>query len=71
MNKTKRLPPAPEDLPALYVTLAANVERLEGMVRQLLAEGTHSQITAPTWKDFQELKADVDRIRAAINKKAT
>jgi hypothetical protein len=58
-------------LPSLYVALIANVERLEGMVQQLLAEGIHSHLTAPTWRDFQELKADVDRIRAAINKKAT
>jgi len=67
MTKSKPLPPAPEDLPALYLALATQVEKLEGMVRQLMAERTHSQITAPTWKDFQEIKADIDRLRAAIN----
>jgi hypothetical protein len=40
-------------------------------VRQLLAERTHTQITSPTWRDFQEIKADMDRLRAAINGKRT
>jgi hypothetical protein len=67
MNKIRRLPPAPEELSTLYLALAANVEKLEGMVRQLMAERTHSDITTPTWKDYQEIKADIDRLRAAIN----
>jgi len=69
MTKPRPRLPAPEDLPALYLALATKVERLEGLVRQLLAERTHSQITAPTWKDFQEIKADIDRLRAKINRK--
>jgi len=69
MTKPRPRLPAPEDLPPLYLALATKVERLEGLVRQLLAERTHSQITAPTWKDFQEIKADIDRLRAKINRK--
>jgi hypothetical protein len=60
-----------EELPALYLALATKVERLEGMVRQLLAEKTHTQITSPTWQDFQEIKADMDRLHAKINRRDT
>jgi hypothetical protein len=41
------------------------------MVRQLLAEKTHTQITSPTWRDFQEIKVDMDRLRAAVNGNGT
>jgi hypothetical protein len=71
MTDRKHPLPAPEELPALYVNLLATVERLEGMVQQLLAEGNHSRLTMPTWRDFQELKADVDRLRTTVHKKTT
>ena len=71
MTRPRPQPPAPEELPILYLALVTKVERLEGMVRQLLAERTHTQITSPTWRDFQEIKADMDRLRAAINGKRT
>jgi len=71
MTKPRPQPPAPEELPALYLALAAKVERLEGMVRQLLAERTHSQIMTPTWRDSQEIGADIDQLREAIDAKGT
>jgi hypothetical protein len=71
MTRPRPQPPAPEELPALYLALVTKVERLEGMARQLLAEKTHSHIMSPTWKDFQEIKADVDRLRVAISGKGT
>jgi len=71
MTRPRPQPPAPEELPPLYLALATKVEKLEGMVRQLLAEKTHTQITSPTWRDFQEIKVDMDRLRAAVNGKGT
>ena len=71
MTRPSPQPPAPEELPALYRALVTKVEKLEGMVQQLLAEKTHTQITSPTWRDFQEIKVDMDRLRAAVNGNGT
>jgi hypothetical protein len=63
MTSPKRPLPAPEDLPRLYLTLTRKVEWMEGAVRQLLAESARDHLLRPTWKDLQDLQAEVARLR--------
>jgi hypothetical protein len=69
MIKFHPQPPAPEDLPELYLALKAHVEKLEGMVRQMSAEGTRATLDRPTWRDMQELRAEIERLRTSIHLK--
>jgi hypothetical protein len=67
MNKARRHPPAPEDLPELYLDVLARLEKLEGKVFQLLSEGTRDGLLRPTWRDVQEIRADIDQLREEID----
>jgi len=44
MTQPRPKPPALEDLPELYLDLKLSMERLEGIVRQLQAEGTRATL---------------------------
>ncbi len=64
MTKALRHPPAPEDLPELYLKLIARLEKVEGSVRQLLAERTRDSLARPTWSDLQQVQADIQELKA-------
>ena len=58
--------PAPEDLPRLYLGLRVRIERLEGNVSQFLAEKTKDTLVRPTWRDLEQLKAEITRLQARL-----
>ena len=64
------LPPPPDALPELYLHLVRRVEKLEGNVKQLLAERTHDANAHATVRDVQALKADIQEIRRSITEDA-
>ena len=66
MTPAHRLPPAPEDLPELYLKLVERLDRLEGTVRQSMAEGTRDALERPTWRDVDALKKDIERIEQSF-----
>jgi hypothetical protein len=43
------------------------VDKLEGAVRQLLAEQTRDASILPTWKDVQGLRLDVERLQKKLD----
>lgn len=63
MIKNHFHPPAPEDLPDLYINLVRRLERLEGTVQQLRAQGNTAIIGRPTWKDIEPLQEDIRRLK--------
>ena len=63
MRKSRFQPPAPEDLPDLYADLLQRLERLEGNVQQLRAQGNAAIIGRPTWRDVQPMQEDIRRLK--------
>ena len=62
MTKPRPKPPALEDLPDLYLDLKLNMERLEGIVRQLQAEGTRATLDRLTFQEFEKDKNGLKRL---------
>lgn len=65
-------PPSPiplsiEDLAKLYHGLNARVERLDGNVRQLLAERTRDALPRPTWRDMHDLRTDIKQLQQKLD----
>jgi len=67
MNKSAQQPPTVARLYDLHLRLFAYVEKLDGLVKQLLAERTRDTTLLPTWKDVQELRTDIDRLQKKID----
>ena len=66
MTPSPPIPPSIEDLARLYHGLNARVERLDGNVRQLLAERTRDALPHPTWQDVEALKKDIARLERVL-----
>jgi hypothetical protein len=62
MTKPRPKPPDIEDLPELYLDLKLSMERLEGIVRQLQAEGTRATLDSMAWKELETVKKQVKRL---------
>jgi N-acetylglucosamine-6-phosphate deacetylase len=63
------LPPPLDALPELYLRLVRRVEKLEGQVKQLLAEGTRDTLPTLTWKDLDALKKDLAEMQRQLSDK--
>jgi hypothetical protein len=59
--------PSLEELAELYLRLKARVERMEGMVQQLVAEGKHDTLTRPTWRDVETIRQDIARLEKMLS----
>ena len=59
MANRKPPPIALQDLEELYRRLVGRLDRLEGTVRQLLAEGTRDTLDRPSWRDIDELRKQI------------
>jgi hypothetical protein len=66
MIPSPHLPPSIEDLHELFLRLKAKVERLDGTVRQLLAERTRDALPRPTWWDVEALKKAVAELQKEV-----
>ena len=67
MTPSPHFPQSLEELAAFCHDLSRAVERLEGNVRQLLADRTRDALPRPTWRDLEAMKndlADLHRIAA-------
>lgn len=58
--------PSIEELAELYHLLKQNVERIDGHVKQLLAERTHGTLHTPTWRDIDALKKDIAELQKQL-----
>jgi polyhydroxyalkanoate synthesis regulator phasin len=67
MNTPGQYRPTIAQLYDLHLRLVARVEKLDGSVKQLLVERTRDTTLLPTWKDVQELRADIDRLQKKID----
>jgi hypothetical protein len=67
MSSAGRPRPSLARLLDLYLRLAARVEKLDGAVKQLLAERTRDTNLLPTWKGVQGLRGEIDRLRKKID----
>jgi len=63
MNKSDPPSLTLEELAKLYFHLQNRLDRLEGNVRQLLAEQTRETGLRPTWKDFEALQTEIGRLK--------
>lgn len=61
MTKSRPKPPALEDLPELYLDMKLSMERLEGIVRQLQAEGTRATLDRMALQELRKNKNDIQR----------
>ena len=66
MTKSHLHPPAPEDLPELYLDLLRRLERLEGIVQQLRALGTGVALNRPTWRDIEPMLKDIRPLQEEV-----
>jgi hypothetical protein len=55
------------ELSDLYRRLVVRLEKLEGAMSQIRAEQTRDTTLLPTWRDVQELKAEIDRLRKRLD----
>jgi hypothetical protein len=55
-----------EELATLYHRLNARVERLDGNVRQLLAERTRDALPRPTWRHVEAIKKDIADLQKRV-----
>jgi hypothetical protein len=65
-------PPVPypwtlAELSDLYRRLLVRLEKVEGAMSQIRAERTRDTTLLPTWRDVQELKAEIDRLRKRLD----
>jgi hypothetical protein len=67
MTKHRPPPPVPEDLAELYLDLKRRLEKLEGSVKQLLAEQTQETALRPTWRDFQKLQTEIENLKRYLS----
>jgi len=63
MSSRHPLPPAPGDLPELYLALVRRLERLEGHMQQLRAQRNAAVIGRPTWRDLEPIQKDIRRLK--------
>jgi hypothetical protein len=66
MNKSDPLPLTLEELAKLCFHLKNRLDRLEGNVKQLLAEQIHETGLRPTWKDFESLQTEIGRLNQCV-----
>ena len=66
MSHSPPIPPSIEDLAEFYRGLSTRVDRLDGNVRQLLAERTRDALPHPTWRDVEALKKDIVDLQKTI-----
>jgi hypothetical protein len=66
MIPAPRQPPSIEELAEFCGVLKRRVERLEGNVRQLLADRTRNALPQPTWRDIEALRADLRRLSQIV-----
>ena len=58
--------PSTEDLYEFYKSLKQRVDRIDGEVKQLLAERTRGTLTTPTWRDLDAMKKDVAELEKRL-----
>lgn len=66
MTPSPHLPQSLEELAAFCHALSRTVERLDGHVRQLLADRTRDALPQPTWRDLETLKKDIAELQTMI-----
>lgn len=71
MTPSPSLPPSIEELAAFCHALTRTVERLEGNVRQLLADRTRDALPRPTWRDLEAIKKDIAHLQKSVAAKRT